>query len=127
MKDTASASIVTSLSYDLRGRKTQMTDKDMGTWYYYYNALGELIRQTDAKSQTTTMLYDLLGRMTHRGEQDLVSDWYYDTLEGTQAGTTCGSGVVTSKGKLCKAAGGKGYLRARTNDTLGGPLAAGPT
>src|SRR5260221_8228354 len=127
MKDTTSASIVTSLSYDLRGRKTQMTDKDMGTWYYYYNALGELIRQTDAKSQTTTMLYDLLGRMTHRGEQDLVSDWYYDTLEGTQAGTTCGSGVVTSKGKLCKATGDNGYVRTSTYDTLGRPSAMSTT
>jgi YD repeat-containing protein len=36
------------MSYDNRGNKISMNDPDMGIWSYTYNALGELIRQTDA-------------------------------------------------------------------------------
>ena len=32
----------------------------------FYNALGELVSQTDAKGQTTAMTYDKLGRMIGR-------------------------------------------------------------
>ncbi len=38
----------TSIIYDLAGRKTQMSDPDMGTWYYGYNDLGNLKYQIDA-------------------------------------------------------------------------------
>jgi YD repeat-containing protein len=54
---------VTSLAYDLRGRKTSRVDPDMGTWQYRYNTFGELIWQTDAKGQITTMAHDVLGRL----------------------------------------------------------------
>jgi YD repeat-containing protein len=59
---------VTTLSYDLRGRKTQTIDPDMGTWTYGYNAASDLIRQTDAKIQTASMSYDKLARMTNRAK-----------------------------------------------------------
>src|SRR5713101_5663057 len=85
---TNAGGVITTLGYDLRGRKTSMADPDMGSWTYAYNALGELIRQIDAKSQTVSMAYDLLGRMTSRTEPDLISTWTYDT---------CIKGV----GKLC--------------------------
>jgi RHS repeat-associated protein len=103
---------VITLSYDLRGRKTQMIDPDMGTWTYFYNALGELIRQRDAKSQPpsqqppVTMVYDLLGRMTNRTEPDLVSTWTYDT---------CTKGF----GKLCQATATNSYSRTLSYDSLG--------
>ncbi|MCW5620467.1 MAG: RHS repeat protein, partial [Burkholderiales bacterium] len=103
---------VTTLTYDLRGRKTGMVDRDMGSWSYAYNALGELIRQTDAKAQVTTMTYDKLGRMTQRNEPDLISNWYYDTRFG---GAACAKGI----GKLCEARADNGYRRVMTYDTLG--------
>jgi len=69
------------MSYDLRGRKTSMTDPDMGAWTYGYNALGELLWQKDAKLQTINMTYDVLGRMKTRvlpnGEG--TGTWTYDT------------------------------------------------
>ena len=41
-------SATTELWYDLAGRKTSMTDADMGNWSYTYDALGNLKTQTDA-------------------------------------------------------------------------------
>jgi RHS repeat-associated protein len=54
----------TSLSYDLGGRKLGMSDPDMGTWNYAYDALGNLIRQTDARGQRVCLYYDSLNRLT---------------------------------------------------------------
>ena len=70
---------VTTLTHDVRGRKTAMTDPDMGGWSYTYNALGELTAQSDAKGQTVTMAYDKLGRMTTRTEAEGTTTWTYDT------------------------------------------------
>jgi YD repeat-containing protein len=61
---TTYGAAVTTLTYDLAGRKTRMTDPDMGTWSYAYNALGELERQTDARGQRICLYYDDLGRLT---------------------------------------------------------------
>ena len=63
----------TTLSYDQRGRKIGMNDPAMGVWSYAYNAVGELVRQTDSLGQISTMGYDALGRMTTKNEPDLKS------------------------------------------------------
>ncbi|MCY3708650.1 MAG: hypothetical protein OXG26_07100, partial [Caldilineaceae bacterium] len=55
-----------SIHYDLAGRKTSMSDADLGSWRYGYNALGQLTRQTDARNQTSCLYYDILGRMRGR-------------------------------------------------------------
>jgi RHS repeat-associated protein len=39
-------------------------DADMGAWSYAYDALGNLARQTDAKSQNICLYYDTLNRLT---------------------------------------------------------------
>jgi YD repeat-containing protein len=67
------------MTYDNRGNKISMNDPDMGRWTYTYNALGELINQTDAKNQTSTTCYDKLGRMTQRVEPEGTTNWQYDT------------------------------------------------
>ena len=105
---------VTTVTYDLRGRKVGMADPDMGAWSYQYNVLGELISQTDAKAQTTSMVYDKLGRMIQRNEPDLVSTWTFDT---------CAKGV----GKLCRATADNGYQRNHTYDALGRPATTSST
>ncbi|NOT05220.1 MAG: DUF11 domain-containing protein [Anaerolineales bacterium] len=52
----------TTLIYDGFGRKTEMTDPDMGNWRYRYDAFGNLTAQIDAKRQAINMYYDDLNR-----------------------------------------------------------------
>ena len=59
---TNADSVITTLVYDLRGRKTSMVDPDMGTWQYRYNIFGELIWQKDAKGQITSMEAEVRGQ-----------------------------------------------------------------
>jgi YD repeat-containing protein len=54
---------ITSLTYDMAGRKTGMDDPDMGTWSYAYDALGNLTYQDDAKDQRSCLYYDALNRL----------------------------------------------------------------
>lgn len=56
----------TYINYDSLGRKTDMTDPDMGYWEYTYDKMGNLISQTDAKGQTINFEYDGLSRLTHK-------------------------------------------------------------
>jgi RHS repeat-associated protein len=53
----------TTLGYDLGGRKTSMSDPDLGGWSYAYDRQGRLSRQTDAGDVTTCLYYDNLGRL----------------------------------------------------------------
>jgi RHS repeat-associated protein len=78
-KVTDPASNVTTATYDLRGRRTGMSDPDMGSWSYSYDVLSEMKSLTDAKSQTTTFTYDLLMRPLRRMEPDLTSLWTFDS------------------------------------------------
>ena len=55
-----------SIRYDFIGRKTGMSDADLGSWSYAYNTLGQLTRQTDARDKTSCLYYDSLGRMRGR-------------------------------------------------------------
>lgn len=40
-----------------------MYDPDMGNWHYYYDLVGNLIEQTDAKGQSITFEYDAINRL----------------------------------------------------------------
>lgn len=104
---TVPGGLVTSNVYDLRGRKTQTADPDLGLWKYEYNVLGELVKQTDAKNQVTIMVYDKLGRMTQRIEPGLTSDWVWDTSP------------TRGKGKLFEAKTSASYSRTHYYDDLG--------
>ena len=57
---------LSSIGYDFLGRKTGMSDADLGSWSYAYNTLGQLTRQTDARAKTSCLYYDSLGRMRGR-------------------------------------------------------------
>jgi YD repeat-containing protein len=48
---------VTSLQYDLAGRKTSMDDPDMGLWEYGYDAIGNLTGQTDSRNVSASLSY----------------------------------------------------------------------
>ncbi|WP_282611232.1 FG-GAP-like repeat-containing protein, partial [Pelagibius sp. Alg239-R121] len=100
--------VLTTMTYDQRGRKTGMVDPDMGTWSYSYNVLGELISQTDAKLQVVTMAYDVLGRMTSRIETEGTTTWTYDS-------------ATKGTGKIHQVSGPNGYLEVASYDSLGRP------
>jgi RHS repeat-associated protein len=116
-RSTDSQGVLTSVTYDVRGRKLTMSDADMGNWSYAYNALGELIRQIDANTKTTTMVYDKLGRMTSRTEADLTSTWVYDAT--TYQSPNCGLSSTKTKGKLVRATTSTNYERITCYDNLG--------
>lgn len=109
---TNAAGAVTTLTYDLRGRKTSMVDPDMGTWHYRYNGFGELIWQKDAKNQIVTLDYDSLGRMTSRVEPEGTTTWTYDTAAKSGG---------TWKGKLASVTAPGGYTETYDYDSLGRP------
>ena len=86
-----------SVGYDFLGRKTGMSDADLGNWSYDYNTLGQLTRQTDARDRTSCLYYDSLGRMRGRvqrtdescaatvADADLESSYSYDAQGRVQS------------------------------------------
>jgi RHS repeat-associated protein len=111
---------IVAATYDVRGRKTDSHDPDLGHWTYTYNAASELISQTDAKGQTTTFTYDRLGRMTQRVEPDMTSTWAFDTA-------TYGVGKLASATASGTAVGGAagGYTKTFAYDSLTRPTQVG--
>jgi RHS repeat-associated protein len=87
--------------FDLRGRKYQTNDPDMGQWTYGYDALGEMVWQQSpnelaAGAQVkTSYTYDALGRMVTRTLPEYTTRWSYDTYAG---GTACPDGTL----RLCE-------------------------
>ncbi|MCH6255907.1 hypothetical protein MLD52_05065, partial [Puniceicoccaceae bacterium K14] len=73
------AKAVTTIVYDILGRKSSMSDPNMGDWKYSYNAAGELVWQENAEGDEVTMTYDALGRMITRVEGEGTTVWTYDT------------------------------------------------
>ena len=91
---------VTAL-FDLRGRKYQTNDPDMGQWTYGYDALGEMVWQQSpnqrAAAQKTSSTFDALGRMATRVAPEFTTTWSYDKYAG---GAACAYGTL----KLCEVA-----------------------
>lgn len=56
----------TAIEYDLFGRKVSITDPDLGTWTYVYDAVDNIAHQVDARNQTVCHFYDGLDRETQR-------------------------------------------------------------
>ena len=72
-----------------------------------WNALGEIVSQTDAKSQITTFGYDLLGRTTSRVEPEGTSTFMFGT-----------SAAAKNIGRLAGMSG-PGYSEGYTYDSIG--------
>lgn len=85
---------VTVITYDNAGRKTAMSDPDMGNWSYTYDALGALVSQTDARGCTLGLSYDMLGRLTGKASSGDCGT-QVNTSYGYDAGTY-GKGRRTS-------------------------------
>ncbi|MDE3106389.1 MAG: RHS repeat protein, partial [Acidobacteriota bacterium] len=128
---TNAGGALTVAQFDLKGRRTSLSDPDtVGSatapaWTYTYDVLGQLVQQTDAKSQVTTMAYDALGRLTSRTDlagttNASTSYWEYD-----QANSNCGASSGAVIGKLDRAwTWPGGYTRIECHDALGRTSAA---
>jgi len=98
---TDQAGNATTIGYDGLGRKTSMTDPDMGVWSYTYNPTGTLATQTDAKGQTSTFAYDALDRLTGKtySTGQVAAQYRYDeaaAVNGKGRRTAMGDGPATS-------------------------------
>ncbi len=67
-----------AIVYDSYGRRTQLTDPNVGTITYGYNGFGELTAQADANGNSHTMTYDALGRMLTRVGSEGTTAYTYD-------------------------------------------------
>lgn len=81
--------------------KTGMVDPDQGSWSYEYDALGQLVKQTDARPVSIEMSYDALGRLIRKSAPSFVSQWYYDV--GSDGTTACAGGL----NRLCGTRAGR--------------------
>jgi len=87
--DAASTPNVTLIVYDWLGRKDSIDDPDMGEWSYGYDAVGNLISQTDGSGDTVQWEYDDINRPTRRHipNQSTPAEWhYYPATDGHYAG-----------------------------------------
>jgi RHS repeat-associated protein/uncharacterized repeat protein (TIGR01451 family) len=75
----------TVIAYDAAGRKIEMTDPDLGTWRYTYDAASNLATQTDARGVTLWFQYDNLNRLTQKRQTDgagpLLAQYGYDEAQ----------------------------------------------
>jgi RHS repeat-associated protein len=74
-----------SLSWNINGAATGLTDIDRGATTYVPNALGERRSETDANGRTTTFTYDALSRLLTRQEPDGSATITYTNTWGTSA------------------------------------------
>ncbi|MCL4835903.1 MAG: hypothetical protein KJZ86_25920, partial [Caldilineaceae bacterium] len=64
LTNSANNRLLTTMNYDLAGRKLTMSDADLGSWSYAYDKLSQLTRQSDARGKSTCLGYNALGQVT---------------------------------------------------------------
>jgi RHS repeat-associated protein len=87
-----------SMTYDMLSRKTSMNDPDMGYWTYVYDNNGNLITQTDAKTQPINMAYDALNRLITKSGTGLSITYGYDSISGGNFGKGKRTSMVDNTG-----------------------------
>ncbi|MBN2881319.1 VCBS repeat-containing protein [Candidatus Woesearchaeota archaeon] len=65
-------------TYDSFGRKTAISDPDLGVWTYSYDKNNNLIKQTDNRGMTTSLSYDALNRVLNKKSNDVNVSFVYD-------------------------------------------------
>lgn len=77
-------------TYDALGRQLTLNDPDKGPWSYVNNALGQVVKQTDARNNVTKSTFDQLGRPLTRittepsnGPIETATFHYYDEEDST--------------------------------------------
>jgi RHS repeat-associated protein len=96
------ASNVTIIGYDLLGRKTSMSDPDMGSWQYVYDAAGNLTSQRDGAQRWLYLEYDARNRLIRKRQElpngPIVAEWQYDAAG--QLGLPSKSKAYSSQGTI---------------------------
>ncbi len=117
----------TSISYNGFGRKTSMTDPDLGAWSYGYSVLGNLTTQTDARNCVTTITYDDLNRPTQKtytgagacnGTPDVT--YTYDATAGGNEGLGRRTGLSNSNSTTAWVYNVLGQATSETHTIVGG-------
>lgn len=76
---TDDAGNVTSMQYDVRGRRVQLDDPDQGITTFKHNAFGNLYKSTHATSgQVKNYQYDDLGRLIWISDHDGLTNFVWD-------------------------------------------------
>jgi len=121
---------VTTINYDTLGRKTSMTDPDMGTWHYTYDAGGNLLTQTDAvigqdqqNHQSINFTYDALNRVLTKTytnslnpQKNPAVTYTYDNLS-----------ISNGRGRLYSVANANSTTTITAYDTMGRTLSSSKT
>ncbi|MDX2188017.1 MAG: RHS repeat-associated core domain-containing protein [Opitutaceae bacterium] len=104
--------------YDEIGNQIQLVDPDKGTWNYVANGLGQVVKQTDLKSQVTESRFDLIRRPLSRtikasaSVTEETTRWYYydnvvDAANQRVTGTKGWIGAVQSQETITTTTGYK--------------------
>ncbi|WP_343423753.1 hypothetical protein [Candidatus Amarolinea dominans] len=82
------------------GRKTGMTDPDMGSWTYGYDNAGNLTSQKDGANRWLYLEYDALNRLIRKRQDSaagaILAEWLYDATG--QLGLPSKSKAYSSQG-----------------------------
>ncbi len=70
---------VATMAYDSRGQQTSLTDVDADKTTYEYDALGRIIKQTDARNISTTNTYNDSGLLKKQVCGDVTTTYEYDS------------------------------------------------
>ena len=112
---TGADGAITAIGYDLLGRKTSMSDPDMGVWNYAYDAAGNLKRQADGRGQQICFYYD--------GHNRLAGKHYRSDANCPGAKpTTYGANALSVEYLYDGGANGKGRRTQADVYTAGGAL-----
>ncbi|MCE9669616.1 hypothetical protein LY474_17615 [Myxococcus stipitatus] len=99
LKSTDAVGRHASLEYDVRGRRTRLTDLSTGVSQTYYTAFGETRRTVDAALEEQVFTHDALGRVTQATTPLGLHTYTWDTAAngvGALTGTTSADGVSTA-------------------------------
>src|SRR5256884_931194 len=115
----------TTFGYDMAGRKTSMTDPDLGSQTYTYDQDGNLVQSVDARGGVGTIFagYDGLDRPIWRNTTNTPTGAYDTYAYDATAGGNVGIGRLTAETFSAGAlSGGHAY----TCDRRGQPTGAAP-
>lgn len=128
-RNTGAGNIVNSFAYDVLGRKVLQVDPDSGTTVFQYNALGEIIAQTDNGGNRVENEIDARGRVWRsssklpNGTVETQSVVVFDTQANGLGAKT--SETVTGQYSAWSGVAGTelNYRRQYAYDAMGRPTA----
>ena len=81
-KKLSGTALTATMTYDLLGRRTSLSDPDRGTMQWRYNAFGEAVYEQAADGQVETRFHDRLGRRIDTINEQGLTELTYDGSPG---------------------------------------------